>query len=183
MIGIIYPFFSLIKYQLLDSSLTILRNVIFYNTKLVMALLTWKKDVIAIGYDLFLDDKLIGEIRNERLSSNSFVKFDGKKYFFETEGLSNKTINVIDMNSRKQIGKIVFNLLRTKASIDLFNKEFMWKNDNFIHRKWSIYTKTNDLLIKSKLYKGDSYEVNNDTDKLLVFCGIITLVRRRNDAA
>lgn len=146
-----------------------------------MALLIWKKDVIAISYDLFLDDKLVGEIRNERLSSNSYVKVNGKKYFFESEGLSKKIINVIDMNNRKQIGKIVFNLWRTKASIALFDKEYRWKSDNFFYRKWSIYSKTNIPLIKSKLYKGDSYEINNDVDELLVFCGIVTLVRRRND--
>ena len=84
------------------------------------------------------------------------------------------------MNSRNQIGKIVFNLWSTKASITLFDKEYMWKSDNFIYRKWSIYNKTNDLLIESKLYKGDSYEVHNEVDELLVFCGIVTLLRRRN---
>lgn len=96
-----------------------------------MALLSWKKDVIAIGYDLFIDGNLVGEIKNERLSSNSYVKVNGRKYFFESEGLRHKVINVIDMKSRKQIGKIVFNFWRTKASIALFDKEFMWKSDNF----------------------------------------------------
>ncbi|MFY0683596.1 MAG: hypothetical protein JXR20_03525 [Balneola sp.] len=145
-----------------------------------MALLSWKKDVIAIGYDLFLDRKLVGEIRNERLSKNSYIKISGKKYFFETEGLSNKAINIIDMNSRKQIGKIVFNLWRTKASIALFDKDYIWKIDTFFYIKWSIYSKTNIPLITSKLYKGDSYEVNNEVDELLVFCGIVSLLRRRN---
>ncbi|MEP1150571.1 MAG: hypothetical protein ABJH08_02480 [Balneola sp.] len=145
-----------------------------------MALLSWKKDVIGIGYDLFLDRKLVGEIRNERLSKNSYIKISGKKYFFETEGLSNKAINIIDMNSRKQIGEIVFNLWRTKASITLFDKDYIWKSDTFFYRKWSIYSKTNIPLITSKLYKGDSYEVNNEVDELLVFCGVVSLLRRRN---
>ena len=146
-----------------------------------MPLLSWKKDVIAIGYDLFIDGNLVGEIRNERLSSNSYVKVNGRKYFFESEGLSQKTINVIDMNSRKQIGKIVFNFWRTKASIALFDKEFMWKSDNFFYRKWSIHSTASNPLIRSKLYKGDSHEVNNEVDELLLFCGIVTLVRRRNN--
>jgi len=144
-----------------------------------MSILSWKKDVIAIGYDLFLDGKLVGEIRNKQLSSNSLIKINGRKYFFEAEGLSNKTINIIDMNSRKQIGKIIFNLWRTKASIGLFNEEYKWESDNFSYKKWNIFSQTNDLLIKSKLYKGDSYEVNNEIDELLVFCGIVTLVIQR----
>ncbi|MEQ9091439.1 MAG: hypothetical protein RIE52_10135 [Balneola sp.] len=146
-----------------------------------MALLSWKKDVIAMGYDLFIDGNIVGEIRNERLSSNSYVKVNGRKYFFESEGLSQKTINVIDMNSRKQIGKIVFNFWRNKASIALFDKEFMWKSDNFFYRKWSIYSTANNPLIRSKLYKGDSHKVNNRVEELLLFCGIVTLVRRRNN--
>lgn len=144
-----------------------------------MALLSWKKDVIAIGYDLFMDETLVGEIRNEQLSSNSYVKINGKKYFFESEGLSHKTINVIDMNNRKQIGKIVFNFWGTKASIALFDKEFTWKSDNIFYRKWSIYSASNTPVIRSKLYKGDSHEVNNEVDELLLFCGIVALVRRR----
>lgn len=146
-----------------------------------MALFSWKKDVIAIGYDLFIDGNLAGEIRNEQFSNNSYVKILKRKYFFESEGLRRKSINVIDMNSRKQIGKIVFNFWRTKASIALFDKEFMWKSDNFFYRKWSIYSTANNPLIRSKLYKGDSYEVNNEVDELLVFCGIVTLVRKRNN--
>jgi len=90
-----------------------------------MALLSWKKDVIAIGYDLFIDGNLVGEIRNEHLSNNSYVKILKRKYFFESEGFSRKNIIVIDMNSRKKIGKIVFNFWRTKASIALFDKEFI----------------------------------------------------------
>lgn len=145
-----------------------------------MALLSWKKDVIAIGYDLFIDENLVGEIRNEQLSNNSYVKIAERKYFFESAGMSHKKINIIDMKIRKEIGQIIFNLWRTKATIKLYGKEYEWKSDYMFYRKWSLSSKDNNASIKSKLYKGDTHEVQNEVDELLVFCGIVTLVRLRH---
>ena len=146
-----------------------------------MALLSWKKDVIAIGYDLLIDGNLVGEIKNERLSNNSYVKVKERKYFFETIGMRHKRINIIDMNRRKEIGQIIFNLWHTKATITLYEKEYEWKSDYMFHRKWSLSSKENDTLIESKLYKGDSHQIKNEVDELLVFCGIVTLVRLRHN--
>jgi len=56
------------------------------------------------------------------------------------------------------------------------------KSDNLLYRKWSIYSTMNNPLVRSKLYKGDSYEVNNEVEELLVLSGIITLVRKRNNS-
>lgn len=148
-----------------------------------MAILSWRKDVIAIGYDLFLDRKLVGEIRNEQLSHNSFIKIGERKYFFETTGMSHKRINVIDMKSRKEIGQIIFNLWRTKATITLYGEEYEWKSNYIFYKKWSLCSKKNNTLIESKLYKGDSQEVKNEVDELLVFCGIVTLVRLRHSVS
>jgi hypothetical protein len=144
-----------------------------------MPLLSWKKDVIAIGYDLFIDENLVGEIRNEQFSNNSYVKIKEKKYFFEASGIGSKKLIVIDMVQRNEIGHIKFNALRSKAAITLFDKEYVWKPNNMLHSKWSIYSTTKEPILEGKAYKSDSSFFQDEIDMLLNFCGIITLLRLR----
>ena len=144
-----------------------------------MPLLSWEKDVIAIGYDLFLDGDLVGEIRNERISNNSYVKIKDQKYFFESIGIGPKSINIIDMIKRVKIGRVKFNALQSKVNITLLDEEYIWKPKNMLRNKWSIYSKNKEPILDAKSFKSDSSSVDDESDLLLNFCGIITLLRLR----
>tara|TARA_R110002124_G_C8951760_1_gene513368 strand:+ start:2881 stop:3189 length:309 start_codon:yes stop_codon:yes gene_type:complete len=98
-----------------------------------MLILSWKKDRIVSDYDLFIDGKLVGDIRNKSLSATSYVEYKGRKYFFETEGLSQRKILLVDMQERKIIGEINFSLLDYKAKVSLFDKSYLWKFSNIFY--------------------------------------------------
>ncbi len=143
-----------------------------------MPVLSWKKEKLLVDYDLFLDHKLVGDIRNKPFSGTSYVEIAGKKYFFETEGLRLRTITVINMQNRKQIGSIGFNMMRTKAKIELFGKSYIWKL-NIFYTRWTISDRSNQPIIYSKKYRGDSFQVSDHTDEILVLCGIVAMVKIR----
>lgn len=144
-----------------------------------MPVLSWKKEKLLVDYDLFIDNKLVGDIRNKPFSGTSYAEITGKKYFFETEGLRLRKITVIDMQNRKQIGSIGFNMMRTKANIQLFGKSYIWKLQNMFYTRWTISNSLKQPIIYAKKYRGDAFQVSNHTDEILVLCGIVAMVKIR----
>lgn len=145
-----------------------------------MPLLSWKKDRLISDYDLFIDGQLVGDIRSKSLSATFYVEFKGKKFFLETEGLSQRKLLVIDMQDRKTIGEIKFSLMGYKANISLLGNSYTWKFNNMFYTKWSIYNESMKPIISSKKFKGDSLTVSTEKEILLTFCGIICAVKARH---
>lgn len=145
-----------------------------------MYLFRWNKLTFSRKYELFIDEKLIGEIIGKPLSSITFVLLNGNKYIFETEGLVQKQMLIIDMQKKESIGTIKFNFFKTKATIHLLDSTYAWKPSNRFNTGWKMFDNEMLPLINTKSYKGDSQQIAKHSNALLIICGIICLFNVRN---
>ena len=133
--------------------------------------LRWKKGLFSSSYDIYLNDKQIGKLKNNTFSQTADGELNGKKYTFKTEGFFNQHTEIIDNLENKVIGKITYNNWMTKATIIVNTKIINWKYDNLWNTEWSIFN-YEGINIK---YSGSSTNgqiYSNVDDELLLLSGL-----------
>lgn len=99
----------------------------------------WKKGFFDTTYRIFSDNKLVGRLTDNSFKQKATGNLNSLNYRFETSGFLNQNSVIIDNNTNKKIGTIVFNGWHTKATITLFNKKYHWQFNNMWSTKWSLY--------------------------------------------
>ena len=98
----------------------------------------WKKGIFSSNYELFLNENKTGELKQEMFSETVYGKINESNYKFKKKGILSSEIEITDLKSKNQIGKIKFNSWINKAEISFNEQKFEWKSDSFWGNKWSI---------------------------------------------
>jgi len=133
--------------------------------------LNWRKGFFKNTYEIYLENKKIGELKDKCWSQSAFGELNGKRYKFKTKGFLKQETQIIDIESNSIVGKITYNSWRTKAKIEYSGKEYDWKYNNTWNTKWSIlYSQEIQVDYQGSSSKG-KIEVNNQNE-LLILSGL-----------
>ena len=133
--------------------------------------LTWKKGAFSTTYQIYWDERSIGQLQNQSFRQTSEGRINNKKYSFVTKGVFKQETRIINGESNKVIGRITYNSMKSRASIQLSDRTLSWKYDNIWQTRWRIYDEKQTLMrFEGKSLKG-SIEFEQ-ADDLLVLTGL-----------
>lgn len=133
--------------------------------------LNWKKGFLKSTYMIFSAGKLVGSMKENMWKNSAVGELNGQSVSFITHGFIKQETQIIDSANRAIIGKITYNSLRTSAEISYKGNSYHWKNENWTHSKWSLYSFDG----KQIAYKGSNNKGvldSNIEDELLILTGL-----------
>lgn len=136
-----------------------------------MTLLSWKKDFLGSMTTIYSGAKHIGSLREDSLSQKGSGVLNGSHYQFNNIGFFNPYTQIIDVKAGKEVGKITYNAMRTKATILYHGKVYEMKYNNIWNTKWMIFDREEMRLD----YQGSSTKGSvsaTSADELLLLAGL-----------
>jgi hypothetical protein len=132
---------------------------------------TWKNKFFSYTCEIFRYEEKVGELRNISWKRKTSGELNGKKVLFEIKGFFDRDFLISNPSDGSLIGKIIFNVWKTKATITILEKEYSWQYDNFFHSKWSI-SNANESLVKyeAPFRTGDINSYSGD--EVLILTGL-----------
>ncbi len=134
----------------------------------------WKKGIFSSTYELFLNENKTGELKQEMFSETVYGKINESNYKFKKKGIFSSEIEITDLKSRNQIGKIKFNSWINKAEIFLKEQKFEWKSDSFWGNKWSIRENDKKMIEYKTSGLSDGNIKSTIENDLLIISGLFT---------
>ena len=134
-------------------------------------MLSWKRGAFSTTYQIYSDKGLIGQLENRSFKQSSEGQINKKKYTFRTKGVFKQETQILDADSNKAIGKITYNSMMTKATIELQDRTLYWKYDNGWQTRWRIFDDTHTLLKFAGRSTRGSIELEQ-ADDLMVLTGL-----------
>ncbi|WP_456424125.1 hypothetical protein [Lutibacter sp.] len=133
--------------------------------------LTWKKGFLSNLIEINSKSKLIGKLSSKSFSDSTDVELENKKYRFFKRGIFESTTLISDLEDNKIIGRIIYDSIKTKAYLELYENKYTWKSESFWTGKWSLSNQSEKLIdYKSNLSNGVINSITNDT--LLILMGL-----------
>lgn len=133
--------------------------------------LNWKRGAFSTTYQILSDERSIGQLENHTFRQTSEGRINKSKYSFVTRGVFKQETRIMDGDSRKVIGTIRYNSMKSRASIELPGRTLSWKYDNAWQTRWRICDEKQTLMeFAGRSFKG-SIEFEQDDD-LLVLTGL-----------
>jgi hypothetical protein len=109
--------------------------------------LHWYKKWYESQYQLFSEDREIGEVSPVAFSSKTVACMNGKKYIFRPEAFLLRKIDILDAGTMALIGKIHFIGLGIKGVIVLGPKDtFQLRCNNLFTARWTISHNRQELI-------------------------------------
>ncbi len=130
--------------------------------------INWKKGLFSSKYELFSQNKKIGELNEEMFSRTAIGKLNNSRVKFRKKGVFSSETEITDLNLNSNIGQIKFNAWGNKAEINLNGKKLGWKSDSFWGKKWSVLENGQPIVkYDSSTFKGEIDSKINDEVLLL----------------
>lgn len=142
----------------------------------------WSTKLFRSKYEIFSNDLPVGELKDKNWSRTVFGELNARKISFVTKGFFKKETHILNSIDDFEIGRITYNMWKTKATITYGNRQYSFQYDNFFHTKWSI-TNENGALIK---YQSGSFKGSADaytSDEILILTGIFIRHLFKKEAA
>lgn len=134
--------------------------------------LTWKTKLFKNKYDIFQNEKHIGELRSSLWSKTCRGELNGKKHIFKTKGFFTPETQILNPENNSIEGQIFFSTWKAKTRIVIGGKEYIWAFDNFFHTKWSICCDGKTIIdYKTYNFSGDINTVSLNDD-LVILSGL-----------
>ncbi|MGD0341859.1 MAG: hypothetical protein ABSA76_09165 [Bacteroidales bacterium] len=145
---------------------------------------TWKTKFFSNLYEISRYENAAGELRSIGWKRKSAGELNGKRVLFEIKGFFDKDFLISNPDDNSIIGKIVFNIWKTKATITILDKKYSWQYDNFFHSRWSISNENGSIVkYESHIKNGDVTSYTDDEILILTGLYIKDYLRQRAAAA
>jgi hypothetical protein len=136
--------------------------------------LYWTKDAFSLKYSIFKDGKLVGNVADKTTRRSVKAALFGERYIFENEGFLNPHTNIIHINSKTEIGRIDFEFIRPRATINVSGKTYSWKFTNFLNTRWVLADHKDQPIVSGKKRKEGIFHNQPDVKPILLLCALIT---------
>jgi hypothetical protein len=145
--------------------------------------LHWYKKWYESQYQLFSDDREIGEISPVAFSSKTIACMNGKKYIFRPEAFLLRKIEIIDANTMGQVGKIYFVGIGIKGVIVLDAKDtFQLRCNNLLTARWTISHNRQELITYTGNYMKGKIKADSP-NQILLLAGLYASIFQWRKAA
>lgn len=136
--------------------------------------LSWTKDAFSLNYSIFGNGQLVGKITDKSTDRSSKASLYNEKFIFETEGFIKTYINIYHVNNKTEIGRIEFELIRSRAKINLFEEQYLWKFSNLLQTKWILQNPDHETIISGEKRKEGSFKNQSNVNPILLLCALIS---------
>jgi hypothetical protein len=134
-------------------------------------MLSWKRGAFSTTYQIYSNERSIGQLQNRSFKQTSEGRINKKKYSFRTKGVFKQETQIMEGDSKKVIGNIRYNSMMTKATIKFEDRTISWKYDNGRQTRWSLFNENGTLMkFAGRATKG-TIECE-EADELLVLTGL-----------
>ena len=138
---------------------------------LPMTPLSWKKDFFGSMTKIYSGAQQIGYLSENSWSQKGSGFLNDSQYQFNNIGVFNPYTQIIDVKAGKEVGKITYNGMRTKATILYRGKVYDMKYNNIWNTKWMIFDRKGLRMdYQGSSTKGTVY--GNGDDALLTLAGL-----------
>jgi len=100
--------------------------------------LTWSKSLFSSLYQIYSNGKQHGNLVDKPFSRTTKGMFNSKEYLFRNTGFFNQKTEIVDCSDNNVIGEIDYNSWRSKATVSINERTYLWKYDNFWNTRWSL---------------------------------------------
>jgi hypothetical protein len=129
---------------------------------------TWRTKFLRSAFIISKYGEPAGELSSSGWKRKWEGVLNGTRVNFEVKGFFDKDFLIMNPDDDTQIGSIVFNTWRTKATITLNGKDYNWDYDNWWHTKWVISNQNGNLIkFASGFRNGDIISYSEDNILLL----------------
>lgn len=112
--------------------------------------ISWKKGFFKCAFSIFSDNEKVGELKPSRFTLSATGQIDQERYKFRVrEGMTNR-VEIIDLNTQEQVGRVRFGHWLPKATIEFKGETYRWKFSNLWETRWKI----TDANANAVSYKG-----------------------------
>jgi len=136
-----------------------------------MTPLSWKKEIFGSTYKLYSGANQVGYLSQNSWTQKGTGILNDYQYQFNNIGFFNPSTQIIDVKAGKEVGKITYNAMRTKASIFHKGKMYEMKYNNVWNTKWMVFDREGMQLN----YQGSSTNgsvFGTGEDELLTLAGL-----------
>lgn len=131
-------------------------------------MITWTKTFFSETFIIFKENKQIGFLKNDLLSTVAFSSLQQNNYEFRTTGFLNQITQIYDSQSKMLIGNIRYDWSGA-ARIELLNGEiYFFKRKGFSVNKWVITNKAGTVLHYYKNVGGGEIKYKDENELLLL---------------
>lgn len=137
-----------------------------------MKKLQWSKDFFDTSTKLTEANENIAVLKAEWFSDTANLELNEEKFKFEKQGVFSNDFLIKNTIENKVIGSIKYHSFKTKATIKIEEKEFIWTQKGFWGSQW-ILTDNNRTIstYKSDYFSGGKIETTSN-DYLLISTGL-----------
>ncbi|QXP74300.1 hypothetical protein H0I31_09070 [Tenacibaculum sp. AHE15PA] len=137
-----------------------------------MKKLQWSKDFFDTSTKLTEANKNIAVLNAEWFSDTANLELNDEKFKFEKQGVFSSDFLIKNTTEKKVIGSIKYHSFKTRATVKIEDKEFIWTQKDFWGSQW-ILTDNNQTIAtyKSDYFSGGKIETTSD-DYLLISTGL-----------
>jgi hypothetical protein len=132
---------------------------------------TWRTKFLRSAFTISKYGESAGELSSSGWKRKWEGVLNGTRVNFEVKGFFDKDFLILNPDDGTQIGSIVFNTWRTKATITLNGKDYNWDYDNWWHTKWVISNQNGNLIKFASGFKNGDI-ISYSEDNILLLTGL-----------
>ena len=129
--------------------------------------LKWKSKLFSGKYEIEEEEKEVGTLKGDFLSTTSNGELFDTNVIFKSKGFIKQYIEIIKEGTDEVIGVVTFNNFMTKAKITINGTSYSWKYTNVWNTKWSVYVE-NEVNIEYTKKNTKGILESNINDALLI---------------
>jgi hypothetical protein len=114
-----------------------------------------------------------GSLNKKSINRSVKASIFGKKFLFESEGFFKPRINIFDLDNKKVLGRVEFQLFRTRAKVRLSGHLYHWEFTNLMNTKWSLKDGNDMIKVSGDGRKEGHCTTENSSTPLLLLTSLI----------
>ena len=135
--------------------------------------LYWTKDAFSLNHSIYEGKNVVGVITDNSITRTIKASIFGMKFIYEIDGFFKPRLSIIDLDDKKDLGRITFNVFSAKAKIFLEREAYYWEFKNFMHTKWVLMDQNDQVLIAAESRKEGYSIIKNNKSALLLLTALI----------
>ena len=100
--------------------------------------LTWKASFSGKEYRIFRGKLIVGLLKTSMWKGDAYGELNGYMLLFKPLGFWKKTTQILDIEGKKELGRIEYNWWKNSAVITYEDMMYEWKYQSWSHKSWDV---------------------------------------------
>lgn len=100
--------------------------------------LTWKTSFSGKECRIFRDKLIVGILKTSIWKGDAYGELNGYMLIFKPLGFWKNGTQLLDIEGKKELGRIKYNFWRSSAVITYEQVEYQWKYESWTRKNWTV---------------------------------------------